>query len=464
MGPMRWIVGLLLLSLLGLAGAYVAAGRAAPPHITITQPGRIVGRTGTAEVTASAPKATFTALTIRLEQNGHSFPLYTLDPAKGPGATTPTGGVIAKPKPDELQITQPFGRQQLPQLQSGPARIVVEATRPSFLNLRRVSSSVSKDFQIRLEPPEIAVVSTHHYINHGGTEFVVYRATPPDVTSGVRVGTIEYPGYPLGGDPALHGAFFALLPDQDLKTPILAFARDETGAEATATFMDGVFEKPFKKSRIELDDPYIDRVVPQIIQHSPEMNMQTPTDPSGMIDAFVRLNSELRKKNAEAIGAFAKKTSPTRLWQGAFVRLGNAAVESAFADYRTYVYKGKVVDHEVHLGFDLARTPHVPILAANAGIVLNASWLGIYGNCVIIDHGMGVQSLYGHLSQFDVKVGDRVTQGQQIGLTGMTGMAGGDHLHFTMLVGGQMVNPIEWWDPHWIEDRIERKLREATGS
>jgi murein DD-endopeptidase MepM/ murein hydrolase activator NlpD len=51
-----------------------------------------------------------------------------------------------------------------------------------------------------------------------------------------------------------------------------------------------------------------------------------------------------------------------------------------------------------------------------------------------------------------------------MGTSGMTGMAGGDHLHFTMLVNGQMVNPVEWWDAHWIKDRIIRKLREASGS
>jgi murein DD-endopeptidase MepM/ murein hydrolase activator NlpD len=136
-------------------------------------------------------------------------------------------------------------------------------------------------------------------------------------------------------------------------------------------------------------------------------------------------------------------------------------VEAAFADHRTYVYKGKEVDQQVHLGFDLAVTSRVPIVAANAGTVLNASWLGIYGNCVIVDHGMGVQSLYGHLSSFDVKVGDTVTKGQIVGRSGMTGLAGGDHLHFTMLVNGQMVNPVEWWDPHWIDDRVQRKLGEA---
>jgi murein DD-endopeptidase MepM/ murein hydrolase activator NlpD len=139
-------------------------------------------------------------------------------------------------------------------------------------------------------------------------------------------------------------------------------------------------------------------------------------------------------------------------------------VEAYFADHRTYLYKGQEVDHQVHLGFDLAVTSNVPVVAANAGTVMNAQWLGIYGNCVVIDHGMGVQSLYGHLSSFDVKVGDKVTKGQTIGRSGMTGLAGGDHLHFTMLVGGHMVNPVEWWDPHWIADRVDRKLREAAAS
>jgi murein DD-endopeptidase MepM/ murein hydrolase activator NlpD len=165
--------------------------------------------------------------------------------------------------------------------------------------------------------------------------------------------------------------------------------------------------------------------------------------------------------NTDRITAFASKTSPNRLWQGPFVQLGNSQVEAGFADHRTYLYKGKEVDQQVHLGFDLAVTSRIAVVAANAGPVLNASWLGIYGNCVLLDHGMGVQSLYGHLSSFDVKPGDSVTRGQTIGRSGMTGLAGGDHLHFTMLVGGRMVNPVEWWDSHWIADRIDRKLQEA---
>jgi murein DD-endopeptidase MepM/ murein hydrolase activator NlpD len=98
-------------------------------------------------------------------------------------------------------------------------------------------------------------------------------------------------------------------------------------------------------------------------------------------------------------------------------------------------------------------------VAANRGKVLFAEELGIYGLCVIIDHGMGVQSLYGHLSSFAVQAGAMVEKDQEIGRSGVTGLAGGDHLHFTMLVNGEMVNPIEWWDAHWIADRILRKLK-----
>jgi murein DD-endopeptidase MepM/ murein hydrolase activator NlpD len=143
--------------------------------------------------------------------------------------------------------------------------------------------------------------------------------------------------------------------------------------------------------------------------------------------------------------------------------LGNAAIESRFADNRTYFYKGKEIDRQVHLGFDLAVTEHIPVVAGNNGIVVFADYLGIYGNCVIIDHGLGVQSLYAHLSSIDVKPGDRVEKGRQLGRSGTTGLAAGDHVHFTMLVGGRPVNAVEWWDPKWMQDRILRKIAEAGG-
>jgi murein DD-endopeptidase MepM/ murein hydrolase activator NlpD len=456
---LRALAVLVLLAAVAFGVAYVVAGRGAPPRITIAKPDRVIGQGGALDVTAESANGRFSAMSVTLEQNGKSIPLYTL--GGGPTAT------VVQPDPKHLRVTRAIGKQAIPDLQPGTARIVVSATRPSFLNLRQLSATATKDVQIRLEPPRIAVVSTHHYVNHGGSEMLVYRATPPDVQSGVRVGDLEYAGFPASGagvsgaDPSLKVVFFALLYDQPINTRIQAFARDEAGNEAKASFVDNVFEKPFKKSRIELDDKFIDRVVPEIIEHSPELGIQAPSSGADVMPAFLKINGELRRLNADKIAAFSSKTSSTRLWEGPFVQLGNSQVEARFADQRTYLYQGKEVDHQVHLGFDLAVTARTPVLAANAGTVLNASWLGIYGNCVILDHGMGVQSLYGHLSSFDVNVGDKVTRGRTLGHSGMTGLAGGDHLHFTMLVGGRMVTPVEWWDPHWIADRVERKLKEA---
>lgn len=458
---LRWLGFVLFLGLVIAGGSYVAAGQTTPPVLSIDQPTGPIGQSGTLQVTAQVPRVLFASLDARLEQNGKSFPLFSLD---DPLKASVAGADAKRTDVDHLVITRAIGKAAIPELQQGPAKITVTAGRLSFLRLRTVYAAASKDIVVKLEPPRIAVLSTKHYLNHGGSEMVVYRATPPDVESGVRVGTIEYRGYPASGagipnaDPSLKVAFFALLHDQALNERVVAFARDGAGNEVTASFVDDVFEKPFRKSRIPIDDRFLGRVVPEILQHSPQLTVDNPGD---LLAGFLKVNGDLRRLNADQISALTKASPAEKLWNGPFVQLGNSQVEAAFADARTYVYNGKDVDQQTHLGFDLAVTAAVPVVSANAGKVVNADWLGIYGNCVIVDHGMGVASLYGHLSSIDVKVGDTVSKGQVLGRSGMTGLAGGDHLHFTLLVGGHPVNPVEWWDAHWIQDRVDRKLIEA---
>ena len=456
----RWLGAPLLGLALAIAVCYLIAGRGARPVLTIYQPTRAIGQIGMLDVTAEAPNARFTTLAVVLEQDDKIVPLFSLNDTRQ--ATISPGGV------NQLRITGSFDPQSAPGLKSGRARVVVNASRPSFLNLRHLTSTVSKDVELRLDPPRIAIVSTKHQVTLGGSEMVVYTARPPDVLSGVRVGNAEFRGFPASGArvpgaaPDLFVAFFALLHDEDLRKPIVAFARDEAGSEARTTFVGEVLPKAFTRSRIELDDEFIDGAVPEVIEHSPELKMSAPAKVSPeMLAAFLKVNTELRRFNADQIAAFAARTAPNKLWQGPFVQLGNSQAEVSFADRRTYFYKGREVDRQLHLGFDLAVTGGLPVVAANAGTVLNASWLGIYGNCVILDHGMGVQSLYGHLSSLDVKVGDTVARGQTLGRSGRTGLAAVDHLHFTMLVGGRMVNPVEWWDARWIADRVQRKLDES---
>jgi murein DD-endopeptidase MepM/ murein hydrolase activator NlpD len=117
------------------------------------------------------------------------------------------------------------------------------------------------------------------------------------------------------------------------------------------------------------------------------------------------------------------------------------------------------VDQQVHLGFDLSDVKDAPVNAANDGRVVWASDLGIYGNCIVVDHGYALQSIYGHLKAIQVKVGDVVKKGQKMGIAGATGLAGGIHLHFSMQIDGVQTNPREWWDEHWIKDRVLSKLQ-----
>jgi murein DD-endopeptidase MepM/ murein hydrolase activator NlpD len=458
---MRYLIGLILVLALAAGGVYVGAGRMAGPSVDISKPEKFVGTSTPLEVAVGAPGAKLEDLRIVFEQDGQQHTLFTLADQKG--------AAVKQDGADRLVVASTLGKEQVPTIKSGPARLLATASRAVLYGIRTVDTTAVKDVQVRLERPRVSIMSTHHYVNHGGSEVAVYRVSPQDVTSGVLVGDIEYPGYPAAGvtvegvrisDPAVRVAFFSFLHDQDLNTPIRLFARDEAGNSGRADFDYRVFPKPFKRSRIQLDDRFLDRVVPAILEGTTDIKPEGDT-----LAKFLAVNGELRRKNAQKIASFAAQTSPELLWRGmVFHPFTNSAVESAFADHRTYIYKGREVDQQVHLGFDLASYTGTPIVAANRGKVLFADELGIYGNCVILDHGLGVQSLYAHLSSLDVRPGQMVDKGATLGRSGMTGLAGGDHLHFTMLVNGKMVNPVEWWDAHWIEDRILRKLRAAGGT
>ena len=113
------------------------------------------------------------------------------------------------------------------------------------------------------------------------------------------------------------------------------------------------------------------------------------------------------------------------------------------------------MDQQTHLGEDLASLVNSPVYAGNNGVVVYAEPLGIYGQTVILDHGLGVFSSYSHMSQIDVKVGDKLDKGAVLGRTGTTGLAAGDHLHFAINLQGEFVDPLEWWDPHWLKDQVE---------
>jgi len=361
------------------------------------------------------------------------------------------------PRP-EVRITWAPARDPKVRLKDGPGKLTVTARNVSWGSFfRGRAATFTKDFTARLVPPRIEVLTRQHYVNQGGCDMVVYKVTPAEAESGVVVGQAFYKGFPLPGasDPAVRFAMFALPYDADPATPIRLRARDEAQNESLVGIWLKVFPKTFRTREIELEDSFLNKVVPEIMSQT-----STLTDQGDLLKNFLAINRDLRKANNQALVELAAKSKPEFLWKEPFRQLSNSQVEASFADHRIYKYKGHEVDRQDHLGYDLATVARSPVSAANDGIVMMAQFFGIYGNTIVIDHGYGLLSLYGHLSAFSTKEGDRVTRGQVIGQSGETGLAGGDHLHFSMILQGTQVDAREWWDPHWIHDRIQVKLEE----
>ena len=307
--------------------------------------------------------------------------------------------------------------------------------------------------------PEIEVFTNAHNISQGGAGLVIYRTSETCSQSGVQVGNKFFPGHAgYFKDPNVYLAFFALGYDQGRDTTIHLTAVDRAGNPGKSGLNYYIRRKKFRKDRINISDGFLKKKLP-------DFDSELPRDPKmSAVDRFLLINRGLRQANSQKIAEVCRNTDNKLYWQGVFLRLPNAANRARYADHRTYYYKKKEIDRQVHMGIDLASLVNSPVPAANSGVVVFAEPLGIYGRTVIIDHGFGLFGMYSHLSFTAVKAGDQVSRGGILGRTGSTGMAGGDHLHFSMLIHDTFVNPVEWWDKKWIQNNVLSKIEQVKAS
>jgi murein DD-endopeptidase MepM/ murein hydrolase activator NlpD len=343
-------------------------------------------------------------------------------------------------------------------LKEGPATLRVVARDASLSRFFKGNETVlEKKLTIDLTPPTVELVADDRYVNFGGVGALVYKPSADTATSGVRIGKHFFPGFPgaVKDKPEHFFVLFAHAYDtpQDAKAMLVATDKAGNSRELPVTYE--LKSVKYRKSTIPVSEGFLQaKVVPladaALRQGAPK-------------DVFVAVNEKLRKENDAKITEVTTKGSPRMLWEGAFVQLSNSKVEANFADHRTYVYNGEAISTSYHLGYDLSVTKRYPVEAANAGNVVFAGELGIYGNTVILDHGLGLFTLYSHLSSFDTKVGEAVKQKQVVGKTGETGLAAGDHLHYGVYLNGVAILPVEWWDAKWIADNISPKLEGRSG-
>ena len=302
-------------------------------------------------------------------------------------------------------------------------------------------------------PPSITAISRSHNVNRGGSGLVIYRVSDDTCESGIVINDMIFHGVPFPNDSysGIYLCYFAFPCTLKKSTPLYLWAKDMADNEIKKTFRYHVRQKRFSKDKIRISDRLLDAIISSF-----PPDLFEPSDSN--IQKYLYINKTLREENSALLRELCQSPSKEKLWDGPWLRMKKAATMATFGDQRTYYYKNKAIDKQIHLGVDLASLANSPVQAANNGRVIFAQDLGIYGLTIVIGHGQGLFTMYGHLSSINVDVDQVLHKGDIIGVTGTSGLAMGDHLHFGFLVHGIPVNPIEWWDSNWIDDNINRKL------
>ncbi len=438
-GAGRTILFILLAVVIVVIGAgAVILFETEKPYVALEKETRYLGSNVTLPLLASDQRSGISEVSITLVQNGREHVIFS--------RTFPRRAWLTTAGPHEVRQKVPFDARKAG-LKNGKAELVLTARDFSLNGFFRGNETVTRiPVIIDTTPPRVSIEHAQRYIRPGGSGIVIYRLSEPARRHGVWIDKTFFAGYPLKDFKNVYIAYIALPWNARAPEQTRVTATDEAGNVGKAIFTMNFKKATWKKDRINVGDSFLKRKIPEFEQHYPEMK-------GSLLEQYLFANNEIRRRNAEKIRQVCSNPVPEQLWQGRFLRMPGAG-RAGFADQRTYYYHGRPIDHQTHLGMDIASTAHVPIKAANRGKVIFADYLGIYGNAVILDHGQGVYSLYAHLSRIDTTLDAIVDKDQLIGHSGATGMAGGDHLHFSMLVHGIFVTPREWWDQHWIDVNI----------
>ncbi|HWR16320.1 MAG TPA: M23 family metallopeptidase [Terriglobales bacterium] len=417
----------------------------AKPAVEIPPALDVVGQTTPVSVTVKAPHGVRHVVAY-IEQNGARHQVWeTSQPA--------TRWRWQRNVPDTVANFN-VGTRSVPQLKDGDAKLVVEATSNDF---RAATARAEKAVKVSSQPPTVSVDSDQHYLYLGMAELVTFNLGGGWTEGGVRVGDYTFRAWQMPGGKPGYFSIFAYPWNTPEGTAPLVYAKNAAGDTVTGGIVYQFPKKEQPKYRIrdlKLDEKFLQKVV----------NELDPNGSGDLVTRFLKINNEMRRSNNKTLSDLKFKTEPKFLWSQTFIQQPNSKVESNFADVRNYFYQGKKIDQQTHLGYDLSVTQHVGVTATNDGKVVYAAPLGIYGNCVVIDHGYGLQSIYGHLSEIGVKDGQMVKRGEVIGKSGQTGLAGGDHIHFSMQLEGVQIDPKSWWDSHWIQDHITKRVSLPSGA
>lgn len=432
-------IGLLALAVAAAAALLLTVAEPLPPVVRLPAAPALVGRDSPIEIVARDRGTGLAAIEVRLVPAG-ADPGVVLARREFPRSSWRGSGV------HEATIEARLGPEVT--VPEGAARLEVRVRDHSWLAPLTGGTALEHPVAIDVTPPDVTLLTDPLVARQGGSQCLVFRVAADAADATVTVGELVFPAVAgFFADPALRVALFAL-PWERPDASVHVVVRDAAGNVRRIGVPVQVKPRTWAQKTLVISDEFLQRKVPELLAENRLATSGT------LVDGYLRINRDLRRDTEARVREATRTSTPAMLWEGAFLRLPNSAPLSGFADRRSYVHQGAVIDEQTHLGFDLASLKRAVVPAANTGRVVFGGNLGIYGQTVILDHGLGLFSLYGHLSEIQVVPGTTVRKGDPLGKTGETGLAGGDHLHFSTIIHGIHVDPIEWWDAHWIRDQV----------
>ncbi|MEA3383759.1 MAG: M23 family metallopeptidase [Campylobacterota bacterium] len=335
---------------------------------------------------------------------------------------------------------------------------VVDNSKWNFMEGNKAIKTI--DIKVDTKKPVANVLANSRYIQRGGSAAVVVEVKDDNLKE-MYISFNDEKRFKL--TPYYKENFYVALIawpiDFEEFNRVNLVAIDKASNKTTTKVPLYIQKKKIKIDNIQLSDQFIKNISASVLEQSGE------PIPQKVEDIFIYSNKELRAKNIKTLETVALKAMENKQIDefniNSFKRLRGSKTVAGFAERRHYYLGENKINEAWHLGIDWASVRKATIKTSNDGEVVFKGYIGLYGNTIIVDHTMGLASLYAHTSSQNVEVGQKISKGKKIANTGSTGAVFGDHLHFGILIQGVEVNPIEWMDRNWIKTRITNILKNA---
>jgi len=311
------------------------------------------------------------------------------------------------------------------------------------------------------QKPDVFSLITSYGITRGGAALAIFKASDKNLKE-LYIETNF--GKRFEPTPFYKEGYYAVLlawPINQKRFSAKVVAIDEAGNKTKSRLSFFLKSRKYRISYLQAKDRFINGKIADLAEDEPELTRDlSPTEKLRFI------NETYRTQNDKLIKDITEKVDHNRIEtfdMKPFYPLKNGKVVGSFGDHRYYYYKDKenIISESYHMGIDLASIRMDNIYISNPGIIVFSDYNGIYGNNLIIYHGLGLYTVYGHCSTLLKKRGEVVRAGEIGAKTGATGLALGDHLHFSTMVQGIFVRPAEWMDSKWIQANITEVIENA---